>query len=82
MGYSEDSCQLCGVSFCIGRRRRHEEPESAAWTYAGEIMSKEGTFEDAWSWVCGDDSEFRGMGCREGKGSMIIWPSMEAAGFA
>lgn len=35
MGYCETHCQLCGVSFAIARLRRADEPEEAAWDYAG-----------------------------------------------
>ena len=35
MGYVEIVCQLCGVSFAIGRLRRPDEPQEAAWDYTG-----------------------------------------------
>ncbi|ETS74354.1 hypothetical protein PFICI_14220 [Pestalotiopsis fici W106-1] len=35
MGYSEIACQICGMSFNIGRLRTPTEPRSAAWNYTG-----------------------------------------------
>jgi hypothetical protein len=35
MGYHEQVCQLCGISFCIARCRRADEPDSAAWDSSG-----------------------------------------------
>ncbi|TKA50547.1 hypothetical protein B0A55_12851, partial [Friedmanniomyces simplex] len=35
MGYSERYCQICGVGFNIGRLRKADEPESAAWAGYG-----------------------------------------------
>ncbi|KAF3015009.1 hypothetical protein E8E14_008347 [Neopestalotiopsis sp. 37M] len=35
MGYSEIACQICGVSFNIGRIRTPTEPRSAGWNYNG-----------------------------------------------
>ncbi|KPM43224.1 hypothetical protein AK830_g3373 [Neonectria ditissima] len=35
MGYSEVYCQICGVSFNIGRIRKAGEPRSAAWNDSG-----------------------------------------------
>ncbi|PVH96939.1 hypothetical protein DM02DRAFT_674456 [Periconia macrospinosa] len=40
MGYSEVLCQICGVSFNIGRTRRFDEPRSAAWNREGPIMKR------------------------------------------
>jgi hypothetical protein len=34
MGYFEIVCQLCGVSFAIGRIRRADEPVSTAFQHA------------------------------------------------
>ena len=41
MGYVETLCQLCGVSFAIGRHRRAGEPPEAAWDYTGSAFIEE-----------------------------------------
>jgi hypothetical protein len=38
MGYSEVRCQLCGVSFNIGRMRQVGEPLSAGWAWAEQNL--------------------------------------------
>ncbi|KAF2451018.1 hypothetical protein P171DRAFT_427261 [Karstenula rhodostoma CBS 690.94] len=40
MGYSEVLCNICGVSFNIGRIRTPNEPRSAAWSRFGPVPSK------------------------------------------
>ncbi|KAI1875069.1 uncharacterized protein JN550_002498 [Neoarthrinium moseri] len=35
MGYSEIACQICGMSFNIGRIRTLTEPRSSGWDYSG-----------------------------------------------
>lgn len=47
MGYSERRCQLCGVSFCIARIRRSDEPYEAGWNYYGSDHVRESTVCDA-----------------------------------
>ncbi|KAK7184551.1 hypothetical protein DPSP01_012858 [Paraphaeosphaeria sporulosa] len=39
MGYSEVLCNICGVSFNIGRIRTPTEPRSAAWSRFGPVPS-------------------------------------------
>ncbi|KAF2169609.1 hypothetical protein M409DRAFT_52136 [Zasmidium cellare ATCC 36951] len=47
MGYSEQLCQICGVSFNIARIRRPDEPRSAAWIYYGsDFVDAEGTIQN------------------------------------
>ncbi|KAI0167625.1 hypothetical protein BJ166DRAFT_520332 [Pestalotiopsis sp. NC0098] len=35
MGYSEIACQICGMSFNVGRLRKTTEPRSAGWDSSG-----------------------------------------------
>ncbi|CAJ2505972.1 Uu.00g001020.m01.CDS01 [Anthostomella pinea] len=46
MGYHEQHCQICGISFNIGRIRRQGEPESAAWQYYHDDFITLGDVED------------------------------------
>ncbi len=57
MGYCEIMCQLCGISFAVGRLRRADEPEAAAWDYWG-------------SDYVNTDEEYEGL-CGEGSGCTI-----------
>jgi hypothetical protein len=57
MGYTERVCQLCGISFNIGRIRKHGEPESDAW----DCYAKPGGFVA----IDADDDECRDGGCQD-----------------
>ncbi|KAK2794238.1 hypothetical protein FQN50_009932 [Emmonsiellopsis sp. PD_5] len=70
MGHEEVHCQLCGVSFSIGRVRRRDEPPEAGWDFLGyePVRTDSGDVIDE---TCGEDSgclffygeHLAGLGC-------------------
>lgn len=57
MGYTERVCQLCGISFNIGRIRKSGEPESDAW----DCYAKRASFVT----IDVDGNECRDRGCQD-----------------
>ncbi|KAK2747219.1 hypothetical protein FQN55_005214 [Onygenales sp. PD_40] len=56
MGCEEVHCQLCGVTFAIGRVRRADEPPEAGWDYFGDAPVGTDYWRDEVAKACGKDS--------------------------
>ncbi|CAI6342242.1 unnamed protein product [Periconia digitata] len=76
MGYSEVLCQICGVSFNIGRIRRPDEPRSAAWALYGPIARKSlwdyTSRENMLSSFVEQRTDFRRASCGQDSGCMFV----------
>lgn len=55
MGYSERVCQICAISFNIGRIRKADEPPAAGWAgYGEDFVSLEDSSEPCSTNGCRD----------------------------
>ena len=79
MGYVEILCQLCGVSFAIGRLRRPDEPYEAAWDYTGsDFVGDEGTQLDSTARFSLTFQDIYGHDERCGEGTGCTYPERDA----